>query len=78
MTLTCSLGGSNLVFKYGPLRDPITLPQHANKTVRFNTLQQFYIRLYNHQNKLIPKHHAGDRNHLFDLHCDLQIKHATT
>jgi hypothetical protein len=59
------------IHEYGPLHDPMTLSQHANKGVRSNNLQQFYIRLYNHQNKLIPKQHAGDRHHLFDLFCDL-------
>jgi len=56
----------------------MTLSQHTNKSVHLNTLQQFYIRLYNHQNKLIPEQHAGDRNPLLALVCDLQIKHATT
>jgi hypothetical protein len=63
--------------EYEPLQDAMTLSQHANNGVHLNTLQQFCIRLYSHQSKLIPEQHAGDRNHLFDLFCDLQIKHAT-
>jgi hypothetical protein len=41
------------------------------------TLEQFYMQFYSHQNKLIPEH-AGDRNTLFDLVCDLQLKHVIT
>ena len=52
--------------------------QNANKGVHLDALEQFYIRIYNHQNKLIPQQHTGDRNPLFDLVCGLQMKHATT
>jgi hypothetical protein len=37
-------------------------------------LEQFYMQ----QNKLIPEQHSGDRNPLFDLGYDLQLKQATT
>jgi hypothetical protein len=56
----------------------MTLLQHANKGVHMNALEQFYIQLFSHQNKLMPKQHAGDDNPLFDLVCDCQLKHATT
>jgi hypothetical protein len=56
----------------------MALVQHANKGVRMNMLEQFYIQLYKHQNKLIPKQHSGDRKPLFDLVYDLQMNHSTT
>ena len=56
----------------------MTLLQHASKGVHKKTLEQFYIQLYNHQNKLITEQHAGDCNPSFELVCDLQMKHTTT
>jgi len=41
-----------------------------------NTLEQFYILLFNNQNKLIPELHPEDRNPLFDLDYDLQLQHV--
>jgi len=43
----------------------MTLLQHASKGKHKNTLEQFYIQLYSHQNKLITEQHTGDRNPLF-------------
>ena len=69
---------SNINDTYRPLQDTMTLVQQASKGVHMNTLEQFYIQLYNHQNKLIPEQHAGDCNPLFQLVCDLRMKHTTT
>ena len=62
------------VHEYEPFQVNCDSFTYANKAVRVNTLEQFYIQLYNHQNNLIPERHAGDRYPL----CDLQMKHATT
>jgi hypothetical protein len=51
--------------------------QHANEGLHMNILEHFCTQLDIHQNKLMPKQHAGDRIPLFDLVCDLQQQHAT-
>jgi len=45
----------------------MTLLQYTSKVIYKNTLEQFYIQLHYHQNKLIHEQHAGDRNPLFEL-----------
>lgn len=62
------------IHEHGPLQDSTALLQHAYKEVRMYALEQFYMQ----QNKLIPEQHSGDRNPLFDLGYDLQLKQATT
>jgi hypothetical protein len=43
-----------------------------------NALEQFYIVLFNYQNKLIPELQLEDRYPLFDFDYDLQLQHVTT
>jgi len=46
--------------------------------VHMNMLEQFYIQLYKHRNKLISEQRAGDRKPLFNLVYDHQMNHTTT
>jgi hypothetical protein len=43
-----------------------------------NTLGQFYIQKYQHNNVLISEQNAGELNPLFEIACDHQLQYAGT
>jgi hypothetical protein len=60
------------------VHDTMTLLQHVTWGPYMNILEEFYIQQYSFGNKLLGEQYPGDRNPLFELIYDLQLRHATT
>jgi hypothetical protein len=51
----------------GPFKDIITLLKHIDKTTLLIPYEQLYIQSYHHHKGLIPEHHIGENNPMYQL-----------
>jgi hypothetical protein len=54
----------------------MSLIKQVKKGPSMNTYVQFYIQLYAHNNKLVSEQYSGERNRLFRLLNNLQLRHS--
>jgi hypothetical protein len=48
----------------GPIQETMNLLQSVRKGLHVNTIEQFYIQKYQHNNILIPEQNVGEHNPL--------------
>jgi hypothetical protein len=62
---------------YGPMETTVTLLHKAKKVKRMNTLENYYIQFFQHNNTVINEHSHLRTNPLFQLACDANIEPPT-
>jgi len=57
----------NFKHEYGTIGDTMTLLKHIDKPSLFLPYKQLYIKLFHHNNQLIPEQHPNEQNPMFQL-----------
>ena len=64
----------NNIHEYGSINDTVTLLKHITKPTLLIPSEQLYIHSYHYHRRLVPDHHIGQHNPLYQIMHDIHLK----